>query len=772
MTSLDKVWEDSYTRLIGIRQHRKLMSIGHRKNIKRHSIGNNKNHKSKKRPSTSKEPTSKADSQLSNQRISGPRLWLFRIIAVTVIPVLFFLLLEITLRIAGYGFPTSIAIKDKINNVPSYYNNTKFAWRFFHPNIARTTEPFIFPVNKSEKTYRVFAMGASAAAGTPDGAFCFGRMLQDMLRRQYPETNFEVITAAMPAINSHVVLEIAKDCTRYQSDLFIICLGNNEVVGPYGAGTVFSTMSSNLSVIRLGIALKATKLGQLVTNLLASANTGNAPKIWRGMGMFLEKQVRAEDAGLEIVYKHFQKNLQDICHLAGSKGIQTIFCTVPCNLKDSPPFASLHKPGLTDAEKKSWDEIYQRGIQYETNGNFAEAVKLYLKAAEIDDRYANLHFRLARCYWEMGEYDKARAGYVLARELDTLRFRADTRINEILRDTAGNKTANGVYLVDAVKVFEENSPHQAPGEELFYEHVHMNFKGNYLLAGAIFQQVEKILPERVKSFRTDEHLFPTEAECARDLAYTKWDRSNIAERVLNDYIKQAPFTNQLYHNQRVKQMEQEIDAFKAAISQELVNEVQAGYRRAIEQTPSDWWLHWKYGQLLEDLGKDNIAAAQYRLVLDSIPHHYEAFAVLGLLCGKMGYLDSAISYNLESVRIYPTFPESHFNLGFAYHLKKNYDKAVKHYFIAARLVPDRAEAHNNLGLVLFQWGKVDKAIRVYRNGLQFVPDNLDLHYNLGIVLHEQGQRNEALKELNAALQIDPNSAKVRKILNAIKKEDR
>jgi len=757
------------------------MGKGRRKNKKRHSRGNIKRHRSKKHPSTSKGTAPKvsthrdksgAGSQLSHQRIRGPRLWLFRIIAVTIIPALFFLLLEITLRIAGYGFPTNIAIKDKINDAPSYYNNTKFAWRFFHPNIARTTEPFVFPAKKSEDTYRIFIMGASAAAGTPDGAFCFGRMLEVMLRRQYPQVNFEVITAAMPAINSHVVLEIAKDCSRYQSDLFIIYLGNNEVVGPYGAGTVFSTMSSNLSVIRMGIALKATKLGQLATNLLASTGTGNAPKIWRGMGMFLEKQVRAGDAGLEIVYEHFRKNLQDIRRLAGNKGIKTIFCTVPCNLKDSPPFASLHRPDLTARVKASWDEIYQRGVKYETEGNYAGAVELYLRAAKIDDSYADLQYRLGRCYWEMGDYDKARAGYIQARELDTLRFRADTRINKIVRDTAGNKTDDDVYLVDAVKVFEQNSPYQTPGEELFYEHVHMNFKGNYFLAGAIFEQVEKILPERIKSYRADEHIFPTEAECARDLAYTKWDRSSIAERVLNDYIKQVPFTNQLYHNQRVERMEQEIDALKATISPELVDEVQAGYRRAIEQTPSDWWLHWKYGQLLEDLGKDNAAAGQYRMVLDSMPHHYEAFAVLGLLCGKAGDLDSAVSYNLESVRIYPTFPESHFNLGFAYHLKKNYNKAVKHYSIVTRLMPNRAEAHNNLGLVLFQWGKVDKAIKAYRNGLEFVPDNLDLHYNLGIVLHEQGQKDEALKELNAALQIDPNSAKVRKILSAIKREDR
>lgn len=722
-------------------------------------------------------PSKNKDKQKGGEKVTPPlvtgrRLWLFRIIAVTVIPALLFLLLEISLRLVGYGFPTIITIKDKINDEPCYYNNTKFAWRFFHPNIARTTEPFVFPANKSEDTYRIFVMGASAAAGTPDGAFCFGRMLEVMLHRQYPKANSEVITAAMPAINSHVVLEIADDCTRYQGDLFIVYLGNNEVVGPYGAGTVFSTMSSSMSAIRLRIALKATKLGQLVTNLLESAGASNAPKIWRGLEMFLDKQVRAGDTGLEIVYKHFQRNLQDIRRLACGSGINIIFSTVPCNLKDSPPFASLHRSNLTEAEKKRWDEIYQRGITYETDGNYAEAVKLYLQAAKIDDSYADLQFRLGRCYWTMGEYEKARAGYVRARELDTLRFRADSRINDIVRDTAGNKSADSVYLVDAAEVFEENSPCQTPGEELFYEHVHMNFKGNYLLAGAIFEQVEKILPERIKSSRADDRPFPTEAECARDLAYTDWDRYNIAEKVLNDYIKQAPFTNQLYHNQRVKRMELQIDAYKAAISPEVINQVEAQYRRAIEQTPSDWWLHWKYGQLLEDLGKSNAAAGQYRLVLNSLPHHYEALAVLGLLCGKGGDLDAAIANNLESVRIYPTFPESHFNLGFAYHLQKEYDKAVEHYSRTVRLVPNRAEAHNNLGLVLFQQGKVDQALKAYRNGLKFVPDNLDLHYNLGIVLQEQGQKDQAIKELEAALQIDPNSVKARKVLNAIKRADK
>lgn len=699
--------------------------------------------------------------------VTGWRLWLFRAIAVTVIPALLFLLLEITLRMVGYGFPTSTTIKCKVNGKASYRSNIKFAWRFFHPNVARTANPFVFPADKSDDTYRIFVLGASAAAGMPDGAFCFGRILQVMLRQQYPEANFEVITAAMPAINSHVVLEIADDCARHQTDMFIAFLGNNEVVGPYGAGTVFTPLSSNLSLICFGIALKATRLGQLITNLLESAGAGDAPRFWSGMKMFLEKQVRADDTNLEIVYRHFQSNLQDIRHLACKRGINIIFCTVPGNLKDSPPFASLHRPNLIDTEKKSWDGFYQQGVGYEADGNYDEAVERYLKAAEIDSCYAELQFRLGRCYWAMGRYDKSKERYIKARELDTLRFRADNRINEIIRNEACDRASEGVYLLDAVRIFEENSPHEVPGEELFYEHVHMNFSGNYLLAKAIFTLVEEILPQRIKRYEADERPFPTEAECARHLAYTDWDRYKIADEILEGFIKQAPFTNQLYHELRVRQMEQKIEALKANLSPEVLNEVEVEYRWAIQQAPSDWWLHWKYGELLEDLGNYNAAAEQYRLVLNYVPHRYEAYAKLGLLSGKQGDADAAITHNIEAVRIYPFFADAYFNLGLAYHVQGRLDKAVEHYSKAIRLKPDLAQAYNNLATVLFQQGKLGEAVQTYRNGLMFIPDDLDLHYNLGIMLEQQGHREEALKELHTALKIDPNSIKTRNVLKFI-----
>ena len=60
-------------------------------------------------------------------------------------------------------------------------------------------------------------------------------MLQSMLELRYPGTRFEVVNGAMAGINSNVILPIARDCAGAGGDIWVIYMGNNEVVGPFGA---------------------------------------------------------------------------------------------------------------------------------------------------------------------------------------------------------------------------------------------------------------------------------------------------------------------------------------------------------------------------------------------------------------------------------------------------------------------------------------------------------------------------------------------------------
>ena len=87
----------------------------------------------------------------------------------------------------------------------------------------------------------------------------------------------------------------------------------------------------------------------------------------------------------------FQRNLEDIVRISSESGAKVIVSTVGCNLKDSPPFASLHRPDLTEQNKTRWDNLYAQAMEYESAGRYAEAVESYLASAEIDDSYADLY---------------------------------------------------------------------------------------------------------------------------------------------------------------------------------------------------------------------------------------------------------------------------------------------------------------------------------------------------------------------------------------------
>ena len=214
------------------------------------------------------------------------------------------------------------------------------------------------------------------------------------------------------------------------------------------------------------------------------------------MEMFLDRQVRADSPQMRPVYENFAANLRDIVAVARRSGSQVLISTVATNLKDCAPFASLHREGIRQDELNSWEGLVQRGAVLESAGSYSEALKLYLSAADIDPQYAELQFRIARCLWALGDFAGAKERFVRAQDLDTLRFRADSRLNEVIRSVAG--AGPGVGVVDAAAVLAGESPHEVPGSELFYEHVHTNPRGTYLLARAFFRQVDSMLPPELR----------------------------------------------------------------------------------------------------------------------------------------------------------------------------------------------------------------------------------------------------------------------------------
>src|SRR5258708_11012922 len=201
--------------------------------------------------------------------------------------------------------------------------------------MARMPEPICLPKAKSSNTIRIIVFGESAALGDPQPRFGLPRMLQAMLELRYPGTHFEVVNAAIVAINSNVILPIARDCTSATADIWVIYMGNNEVVGPFGAGTVFGQQAAPLPLIRFSLALKASRTGQLIDALQSKIHKPPLDKSeWGGMEMFLNLQVSMDDRRMETVYDHFSRNLADIIQTGRKRGAGIVVSTVAVNLKD------------------------------------------------------------------------------------------------------------------------------------------------------------------------------------------------------------------------------------------------------------------------------------------------------------------------------------------------------------------------------------------------------------------------------------------------------
>lgn len=755
-------------------------------------------------------------SRKQRNRPRGMKLWAFRLVAALFVPALLLALLEAGLRVCGYGVPMDFALRQEVAGEERILSNPYFTWRFFDPRSARSCTAFSLPAKKAPNEYRVFVLGASAAKGDPAPAYGLARVLEVMLRERYPGTRFRVVDVAAVAINSHAVLPIARACAGLDPDLFVVYLGNNEVVGPYGPGTSLAPWRRSLFGIRAGIGLKGTRLGQLMVNTQRRLHgEDRGPHVWTGMEMFLDRRVRASDPKLQRTYEHFAMNLADICRAGRGAGVPVVLSTVGTNLRDCAPFASLHRKGMSDRELGAWEVDYAGGVELQAQGAHADAIRAYLKAEQADDEYADLQFRLGRCYGQLGEFDKAHERYAKARDLDTLRFRADTRINEIIRETAAAQTNMGVHLVDAARGLAHGSPHRTPGHGLFHEHVHLEFPGTYLVASSVVARCHHMLPPRIREQAED---YPTvgEEDCAGLIAYTWWDHYRIAEYML-DRLRKAPFTAQLDHDEQLARLSGRLARLKALVSREQLLEASRQYeavmcrphvhwqrrmryamlqahglndlaeaerqwRKLVAYLPQDAGLRARLGEVLSRRGGHAEAEASFRAALTYQPCEPTVLSNLGAVLQARGKLAEAVSCLEQAVATDPDAADAHYNLAVCLLLMHPDDgaarsRAAEHCRKALAIDPDDAECHGTLvklylreAMAVGRTGDHRRAQEFLRAALAMDPLSEEAHYNLAASCDQLGDRQGAVKHLAEVLRINPRNNQARVILERFRKQ--
>jgi tetratricopeptide (TPR) repeat protein len=333
-------------------------------------------------------------------------------------------------------------------------------------------------------------------------------------------------------------------------------MGNNEVVGPYGPGCAYLSSTPPLWLIRASVWAKGTRTGQLLGEILGGlVPSGTKPRDWKGMETFADSSVRGDDPRLEAAYANFSRNLQDIAETARREGVRTILSTVVANLKDSAPFISMHRAGLSAAEGKSWKAAFDAGKIAWDLGDPESARSEFGEALRIDPEFAETSFRLGRISVALGDTAAARRHFLDALHWDALRFRPDDRVNEIIRSVAKD-AGNSVTLVDAAREMgsDPESGGLLPGRDILFDHVHFNWAGNHRLAFSLAQACAASLP-----FKAPPSGAWLNAEgCAAALGYTPEGQLKMLQVVVQLMLR-PPFTSQITFSENQAALKKDVE---------------------------------------------------------------------------------------------------------------------------------------------------------------------------------------------------------------------
>src|SRR5690349_8533627 len=99
--------------------------------------------------------------------LSFRRKWLFRALAVFVVPLFTLCALELVLRLLGFGFDPHFFKRASSAGQEGYVANNDFGLRFFPRSQVRIPDMAVMPAVKPLGTFRIFIFGESAALGDP-----------------------------------------------------------------------------------------------------------------------------------------------------------------------------------------------------------------------------------------------------------------------------------------------------------------------------------------------------------------------------------------------------------------------------------------------------------------------------------------------------------------------------------------------------------------------------------------------------------------------------
>jgi len=444
-----------------------------------------------------KKPPFGSETELSR----GKRMF-FSVLSL-VIPFFMLVLLEVGLRIGGYGeYPP---LFKPIPGYEAYLQpDERVAARYFTSIENIPGIPFdSFRKEKDPDAIRIVVQGGSTAAGFP---FYFGGSFPDMLEQRllmtFPGRPIEVINTAMAAVNSYTLLDFTDEILEHDPDAILIYAGHNEYYGALGVGSS-QLLGTNPALIHLYLGLKRFRTTQLlqsvirgVVGLFSSSSDDGPAGATLMQNMVGEQRIPLDSELYEAGLNQFSYNLDRLLETYQEAGIPVFIGTVASNERDHRPFISgsgareAAEAGSGDTRSNTEIEsTIREAVGLFASGDSTRGMESISSVIAEHPTYASAYFARGRMSEALGSFNSAREDYQIAKEYDELRFRAPAALNTIIREKA---TAHGATLVETEEALRAASQNGIIGSYLMLEHLHPTIQGYFVIADAFYDALAEV----------------------------------------------------------------------------------------------------------------------------------------------------------------------------------------------------------------------------------------------------------------------------------------
>ncbi len=586
-----------------------------------------------------------------------------------------------------------------------------------------------FSALKPKLGFRVFALGGSTTFGRPyDWQMAFPHWLKLLLEDMNAETRYEVVNAGGVSYASYRLVILMKELVRYQPDLFVIYTGHNEFLEERtypelkregGLTRRIKTGMNRLRTVTLmRRALRPESSDRTLTGM--SSEVRARLDVWSG----LDSYHRDDDLRRDVL-RHFEHNIGRMIDIARDHGVPILFVSPASNLKDFSPFKSEHGAAFDASRQAAFKNLYESGVNGLRDGNPSAALDALQRALAMDGQYADLHYRMGRAFFALGDADRARFHFERALALDVCPLRAPHEVSAILKRVTESR---GAPLIDLPGILQADlrvsKGHDILGEESFLDHVHPTV--------AVHQRIaEEVLLEAMnRNWTGFQAPLPPDREAriyqpvvaSRDAAY-------LARRDLN-LAKVLGWAGKVEEAARVLE-------------------------RSGQELEGDAEFHFNLGVVFERLNRPEEALQQYFKTVVSAPEHFEAFFNAGKVLQKLEAPDRALAAFQEALALRPGHGETLFNSGLCYRHLEQPERALEQFRLASEADPPFPTARRYLALTYRDMGRWEEALQEARALAEAESENASPWFDLGVIYGRSGRFEEAASAFEKVLALEP-----------------